>query len=71
MNVQSLPPKMAAEFASKAREGKADLQLGNSCYIFYQGRNEICLVSIKEGKEQGHITRNSAVEVANRKFGKL
>lgn len=58
-SAQLLPPKMAALFAERAKRGEADESTG-SIYIFYQGRQQICLVSLDP--PQGHVSRLSASE---------
>lgn len=63
-NVQLLPPKMAAQWAEKALAGKADVWLKPSTYIFYQGRNNIVLVSLSP--PSGHLERCTQAEVAIR-----
>ncbi len=43
---QLLPPKMAAQYAQLAKDGKADKVLSGSIYIFYRGNQEICIVTL-------------------------
>jgi len=67
-NVQLLPPKMAAQWAEKALAGKADKWFPPSTYVFYQGRNDIVLVSLCP--PSGHLKRCTQAEVAARSAAK-
>lgn len=43
---QNLPPKMTAEFAKLAKDGKADLVVAG-LYVFFRGNQIIDLVNLK------------------------
>jgi hypothetical protein len=61
-SVQSLPPKMAQQFADKARAGKADRQIGEgpgACYEFDNGSNVVILLSLDP--PIGHIKRRNQI----------
>lgn len=53
---QVLPPKMAAQFAQLAKDGKADNQT-SSTYVFYRGNQEICLVTLNP--PSGYVAKRS------------
>lgn len=62
MNVQLLPPKMAQEYANKAKNGEG-VKLSSSCFEFLVGRQEVCLVSIDP--PIGHVRKLSQSEIDN------
>lgn len=53
--IQQLPPKMAQQFADRAKRGEGR-HIGAQCYQFHQGSNVIALVSLDP--PQGHIKRD-------------
>jgi len=60
MDVQSLPPKMAAKFAQDAKDGKATRSLGNQFYEFDNGSNIVVLVSLDP--PSGYTRRKTPAE---------
>jgi hypothetical protein len=56
MNVYPLPPKMAAQYANRAKAGEGK-SLGHGVYVFQNGREEITLVSLDP--PSGHYVRRS------------
>lgn len=63
MNVMSLPPKMAAEYAERAKRGEATEELGSGIFVFRRpnDRNEVVIMSLNP--PQGHIKRMSHAEM--------
>lgn len=59
-NVQGLPPKMAQQFADRAKRGEG-IHVGRQCYDFYQGNTRISLVSLDP--PIGHITKLTTKEL--------
>lgn len=59
--LQTLPPKMAAEFAKLAQEGKADYEISKSCFEFIRGNQIITLVSLNP--PCGHLRKGQPGEV--------
>jgi hypothetical protein len=64
---QSLPPKMAQQFADRAKRGEADYVVDN-IYDFYQGANRITLVCLDP--PIGHIIKETPDQVKRRKSTK-
>ena len=61
MNAHPLPPKMAAQFAERARRGEADAHIGYNIYEFYQGNQVICVIGLDH--PTGHIKKVTANEM--------
>lgn len=53
--IQQLPPKMAQQFADRARRGEGR-RIEGEIYNFHQGNNVISLVSLNP--PIGHVRRN-------------
>ena len=60
-SAQLLPPKMAAQFAGRAKKGEANISTGNT-YTFYQGHQEVVLVSLDP--PSGYVRKLSGAEFA-------
>lgn len=58
-SIQNLPPKMAAQFAERAKRGEGKY-IGSQCYDFIQGNTRISLVSLDP--PIGHIQKLTQAE---------
>lgn len=59
--VQSLPPKMLAQYAERARRGDYDHKIGQNIYEWYSGRTRISIIGC-DAHAVGHVTRVSPRE---------
>lgn len=64
-SIQDLPPKMAKQFADKAKKGEADYDT-EGMWLFYQEFNhsEICLLGLDP--PIGHLRKMSKIEWESR-----
>lgn len=54
---QGLPPKMAAQFAERARNGEG-VKVGTMAVEFPQLGSVVCIMYPDDERAMGHITRN-------------
>lgn len=54
---QELPPKMAAQFAARARNGEG-VPVGDIAVEFPQHGSVVCVMYPNDVRSMGHITRN-------------
>lgn len=62
-NAQILPPKMAAQFAERARLGEADRSLGSGCYEFYQPKLNQVIALVGLDPPTGHVRKVTTAEM--------
>ncbi len=62
---QLLSPKMAQQFADRAKAGDFAATLGSEIYLWFQGNQEICLIGLD--CPTGHITKLSSEAMKRRK----
>ncbi len=55
--VQLLPPKMAAQFAARARNGEG-VPVGEVAVEFPQHGSVVCVMFPNDDRAMGHITKN-------------
>jgi hypothetical protein len=55
--IMPLPPKMLADYAQKARDGKADEASGGGCFDFYVARQRISVILCGDDHAVGHVQR--------------
>jgi hypothetical protein len=60
-NAQILPPKMALQYAERARNGEADHTLSGDIYEFYLGNQVICIIGLDN--PTGHVRKVTTQEM--------
>jgi len=60
-NAQLLPPKMALQYAERARKGEADRDHGGGVYEFYLGNQVICIIG--PDHPTGHTRKVTTAEM--------
>lgn len=64
----AIAPKMAEQYAEKARRGEAHNYIGSNIAEFYIGNQAITLVSFRRpGSAQGHVSKVSTSEMTRLK----
>lgn len=62
MRIYPLAPKMALQFAERARRGEADNEVGSNIYEFFQGNQVVCVIGLD--RPTGHILKVTTSEMA-------